>query len=47
MIDAHCHIDLYPNPEKLLRELDKQGITVISVTNLPSHPMFVKYNNLF
>ena len=37
MIDAHCHIDLYPNPEKLLRELDKQGITVISVTNLPSH----------
>lgn len=37
MIDTHCHIDLYPNPEKLLRELDKQGITVISVTNLPSH----------
>lgn len=37
MIDTHCHIDLYPNPERLLRELDKQGITVISVTNLPSH----------
>tara|TARA_R110002096_G_C14543599_1_gene718647 strand:+ start:311 stop:1039 length:729 start_codon:yes stop_codon:yes gene_type:complete len=37
MIDTHCHIDLYPNPERLLRELNKQGITVISVTNLPSH----------
>ncbi|WP_431136951.1 Qat anti-phage system TatD family nuclease QatD [Psychroserpens mesophilus] len=37
MIDTHCHIDLYPNPERLLRELDLQGITVISMTNLPSH----------
>ena len=37
MIDTHCHIDLYPDPERLLRELDLQGITVISMTNLPSH----------
>lgn len=37
MIDTHCHIDLYPNPEKLLIQMDKLGITIISMTNLPSH----------
>ena len=51
MIDTHCHIDLYPNPERLLRELDKQGITVISMTNLPSHfemglPYFKSLNRI-
>lgn len=37
MIDTHCHIDLYPQPEGLLEEIKAQGMTVIAVTNLPSH----------
>ncbi|WP_411810922.1 Qat anti-phage system TatD family nuclease QatD [Chryseobacterium scophthalmum] len=37
IIDTHCHIDLYPNPEKILQECVKANLTVISVTNLPSH----------
>lgn len=37
LIDTHCHIDLYKNPEKILRECELQGISVISMTNLPSH----------
>lgn len=37
MIDTHCHIDLYPDPHKVLREAERSGITTIAVTNLPSH----------
>ncbi len=37
IIDTHCHIDLYPNPEKILQECIKANLTVISMTNLPSH----------
>ena len=37
MIDAHCHIDLYPHPERVLAEINTEGLTVITVTNLPSH----------
>lgn len=37
LIDTHCHIDLYNNPEKILSECEWRGITVISMTNLPSH----------
>lgn len=37
MIDTHCHIDLYPNPELILRECEKAGYPIISMTNLPSH----------
>ncbi len=37
MIDTHCHIDLYSSPEKLLAECESQGITVLAMTNLPSH----------
>lgn len=37
IIDTHCHIDLYNNPEKILKESEIQGISVISMTNLPSH----------
>jgi len=37
IIDTHCHIDLYPNPEKILQECVNANLTVISVTNLPSH----------
>jgi TatD DNase family protein len=37
MLDTHCHIDLYPNPELILSECEKVGFTVLSMTNLPSH----------
>lgn len=37
LIDAHCHIDLYPEPEQQLASSQRQGHTIIAVTNLPSH----------
>jgi TatD DNase family protein len=37
MLDTHCHIDLYPNPELVLDECDKNGFPILSMTNLPSH----------
>jgi TatD DNase family protein len=46
MIDAHCHIDLYENPQSVLQNCNNEGFTVLSMTNLPSHfemglPFFV------
>ena len=37
IIDTHCHIDLYPNPRKVLQDCVKANITVLAMTNLPSH----------
>lgn len=37
MVDAHCHVDLYPDPQSILKESDALGIYTIAVTNLPSH----------
>jgi TatD DNase family protein len=37
MLDTHCHIDLYPNPELILEECEKAGFPILSMTNLPSH----------
>lgn len=37
MIDTHCHIDLYNEPEKILLECEKADMTVLAMTNLPSH----------
>jgi len=37
MIDAHCHLDLYPNPNGLIHEARAARVTMIAVTNLPSH----------
>jgi len=37
MIDSHCHIDLYHNPEKVALNVEKANIKTIAVTNLPSH----------
>lgn len=37
IIDTHCHIDLYPNPRKVLQDCVKADITVLAMTNLPSH----------
>lgn len=37
IIDTHCHIDLYPNPRKALDDCVKVDMTVLAMTNLPSH----------
>ena len=37
MLDTHCHIDLYPNPELILNDCEKAGFPILSMTNLPSH----------
>lgn len=36
-VDAHCHVDLFPQPERVLAEAERLGITTVAVTNLPSH----------
>ena len=35
MIDFHCHLDLYPDPQKVIEICDKYGIYVLSVTTTP------------
>lgn len=35
MIDFHCHLDLYPDPEKEVREAEAARIYVLSVTTTP------------
>ncbi|MET3501007.1 TatD DNase family protein [Mucilaginibacter rubeus] len=37
LIDTHCHIDLYNQPQLLLQECERLNITVLAMTNLPSH----------
>ena len=37
MLDTHCHIDLYPDPYAIAKEVERRGILTIAVTNLPSH----------
>lgn len=37
IIDTHCHIDLYPNPRQVLEDSVQSNITVLAMTNLPSH----------
>lgn len=36
MIDFHCHIDLYPNPQAVVGECVKADLDVLSVTTTPS-----------
>ncbi len=36
LVDAHCHVDLYPDPMAMLRRIEDAGIHVVTVTNLPS-----------
>ena len=42
MVDSHCHIDLYPNPENMLKQIEKSGIFTIGVTYIPSHYKIAK-----
>jgi TatD DNase family protein len=34
-IDFHCHLDLYPDHEALIRECDRQKIATLAVTTTP------------
>lgn len=36
MIDFHCHLDLFRNPEKIAYDCDKKGLYVLAVTTTPS-----------
>ena len=36
MVDAHCHIDLYPDPSGMARHVERSQIATVAVTNLPS-----------
>lgn len=36
MIDFHCHLDLYPDPNAIVERAESEGIGVLSVTNTPS-----------
>lgn len=36
MIDLHCHLDLYPDPLRIVRECASRKINVLSVTTTPS-----------
>jgi TatD DNase family protein len=36
MMDLHCHVDLYPNHDKILNDIEKSGFYVLSVTTVPS-----------
>lgn len=36
MIDAHCHIDLYPHPTQIADRANRARVLTVLVTNLPS-----------
>ena len=36
MIDFHCHLDLYADPDFVARECAKRGLYILSVTTTPS-----------
>jgi TatD DNase family protein len=36
VVDAHCHIDLYPNPDAVKAEIEQRKVHTIAVTNAPS-----------
>jgi TatD DNase family protein len=36
LVDMHCHVDLFPNPEAIVRAIDANKVHTIAVTNAPS-----------
>lgn len=36
IVDTHFHLDLFPQPEAIARQMEQRGITAIAVTNTPS-----------
>jgi len=37
LIDTHCHIDQYPEPERMVRECEQHGVRVVAVTYFPTN----------
>jgi len=37
LVDAHCHLDRFPNPLQMARECESANVTTVAVTHLPSH----------
>lgn len=35
-VDAHCHVDLFPDPVEVMREASRERVAVVAVTNAPS-----------
>lgn len=36
LIDAHCHLDLYEDPQAVVQEAHRRGVYIISVTTTPT-----------
>jgi TatD DNase family protein len=36
MMDLHCHVDLYPDHDEILSDIESSGYYVLSVTTVPS-----------
>lgn len=36
LVDAHCHVDLYPDPQAIIDASESSGIHTLAVTNAPS-----------
>jgi TatD DNase family protein len=36
LVDTHCHVDLFPDPGALIREIERRQVYTIAVTNTPS-----------
>lgn len=36
LLDTHCHIDQYQDPEEVVRSLESNGVMAIAMTNAPS-----------
>lgn len=36
LVDTHCHVDLFPDPVALVREIERRRVYTVAVTNTPS-----------
>lgn len=37
MLDAHCHMDQFPDPISVAQDCEREGVVTVAVTNLPTH----------
>jgi TatD DNase family protein len=37
MLDSHCHLDRFQNPETVAAQAAGRGVFIVAMTNLPSH----------
>jgi TatD DNase family protein len=37
LVDAHCHLDRFPDPLQIAKECERAKLTTVAVTHLPSH----------